>query len=85
MVEFDCIRCGKHNFLCSCEFNEEMFEMLLDNCGFDTLMYIGKKILARHYPKDIFTGGSGDSGPAYLVALREALKQVTGGKGGEDV
>ncbi len=76
MVEFDCIRCGKHNFLCDCEFNEEMFEMLIDSCGFDTLIYLGKKMLDRHYPESIFTGTGKGSGPEYIVALREALEKV---------
>ncbi len=76
MVEFDCIRCGKHNYLCSCEVTEEVFEILIDSCGFDFLLYIGKKILDKHYPEDIFTGVSGDPGPVYIVALREALNQI---------
>ncbi len=76
MVEFDCIRCGKHNYLCSCEVTEEVFEILMDNCGFNFLLYVGKKILDKHYPEDIFTGESGDLGPKYIVALREALTQI---------
>ncbi len=76
MVEFDCIRCGKHNCLCNCEFSEEVFELLSESCGFNFLLYVGKKILDKHYPEDIFTGESGDLGPVYIVALREALNQI---------
>lgn len=40
------------------------------------MVKIGELVLDRYYPADIFTGESGDSGPVYLVALREALKRV---------
>ncbi len=75
MVEFDCIRCGRHNCLCSCEFSEEVFEILTDSCGFDFLLYLGKKILDKNYPTDVFTGESGEAGPNFIVALREALRR----------
>ncbi len=76
MVEFDCIRCGKHNFLCSCELTEEMLEILADTHGFKFILYLGKKILDKHYPESIFTGESGNSGAVYIVALKKALEQV---------
>ncbi len=76
MIEHDCIKCGKHNFLCDCEVTEELFEMLTDSYGFDFIVYLGKKILDKHYPERIFTGESGDSGALYIVALRKALDKI---------
>jgi hypothetical protein len=38
---------------------------------------IGEAILRQYYPEDIFTGSSGDTGPAYIVALRNALRNVS--------
>ena len=51
-------------------------EMLAGEPGkwsFDTLLWVGRRLLTEHYPADIFNGSSGDSGPEYVVALRKAL------------
>jgi hypothetical protein len=42
----------------------------------DTLVWLGRRYLAEFYPPDIFDGSSGDPGPAYVVALREALARL---------
>jgi hypothetical protein len=47
-----------------------------DKWSFDALVYIGERLLAEVYPEKIFTGESGDSGPQYVVTLREALRRV---------
>jgi len=44
--------------------------------SFDTLLFIGRKMLAEVYPPDIFTGESGDSGPEFIVALRRAIARI---------
>lgn len=47
-----------------------------DKWSFDALLYIGERLLAEVYPEKVFTGESGDSGPQFVVALREALRRV---------
>jgi len=42
--------------------------------SWDVLVLVGKRLLDEVYPADIFTGASGDPGPAYVVALRDALR-----------
>lgn len=44
--------------------------------SFDTLLFVGRRMLKEVYPPDIFTGSSGDSGPQYVVAIREAIKRI---------
>ena len=41
--------------------------------SFGTLLWVGRRLLAEHYPASVFTGSSGDPGPDYVVALRAAL------------
>jgi len=41
------------------------------------IILIGQELLDRYYPAKVFTGESGDSGPAYVMALREALARAT--------
>lgn len=53
-----------------------------DKWSFDALVYIGERLLAEVYPERIFTGESGDSGPQYVVALRDALRRVVVEDGG---
>jgi hypothetical protein len=38
---------------------------------------VGRRLLDEVYPEDVFDGSSGDTGPAYIVALRAALANVT--------
>lgn len=42
--------------------------------NFDTALYVGALLLAKVYPENVFTGASGDDGPTYVVALRDALR-----------
>jgi hypothetical protein len=44
--------------------------------SFDTLAYIARVILDKHYPADVFDGSSGDPGPVFVARFREALEQV---------
>lgn len=43
----------------------------------DAIILIGRELLDTYYPARVFTGEGGDSGPAYVVALREALARAT--------
>lgn len=43
--------------------------------SFSTLVYATRYLLEVVYPAHVFTGVSGDSGPALVVALREALER----------
>ena len=54
----------------------ELIAMLAKDKAWDAVMLIGEALLDEYYPADIFTGESGDSGPQYVVALREALNRV---------
>jgi hypothetical protein len=42
----------------------------------DLMVAMGRHILDRYYPEDVFTGESGDLGPRYIVALRNALRAL---------
>ncbi len=46
--------------------------------SWDVLLMVGRRLLEEVYPEDVFDGSSGDTGPAYVVALRAALANVTG-------
>lgn len=48
----------------------------IDKWNFDTLLYVGRRMLEEYYPPSVFDGSSGDSGPQYVVALREAIKRI---------
>jgi len=54
----------------------ELIALLARDEAWDTLVQIGRSLLDHYYPADIFTGVSGDSGPQYVVALREALTSI---------
>ena len=54
----------------------ELIAMLAKDEAWDAVVLIGSELLDTYYPADIFTGESGDSGPQYVVALREALNRV---------
>ena len=47
--------------------------------SFDTLVYVAQRLLDEQYPPEVFTGASGDPGPALVVALRDALAGLAGG------
>jgi hypothetical protein len=54
----------------------ELIALLARDEAWGAVVKIGEAILRQYYPEDIFTGGSGDTGPAYIVALRNALRAV---------
>lgn len=54
----------------------ELIALLARDEAWDAVVKIGRALLDRYYLADIFTGVSGDSGPQYVVALREALAQI---------
>lgn len=56
--------------------NEALHEDRPELFSFDTIMLLGRRILAEYYPEDIFNGSSGDSGPEFVVALRAAIKRI---------
>jgi hypothetical protein len=43
--------------------------------AWDAVVLIGRELLDAYYPADVFTGTSGESGPRYVVALRELLAE----------
>lgn len=47
----------------------------LESNVWERVVRVGTVMLDQFYPPDIFTGESGDAGPTYVVALREALKR----------
>jgi hypothetical protein len=55
----------------------ELIAMLAKDEVWDAVILIGTELLDAYYPAQVFTGESGDSGPQYVVALREALKRAT--------
>lgn len=48
----------------------------LSKWSFDALLAMAKRMLDEVYPATIFTGESGDSGPQFVVALREAIERI---------
>ena len=55
----------------------ELIAMLAQDRAWDAVILIGTELLDVYYPAKVFTGESGDSGPLYVVALRNALKRAT--------
>ena len=43
--------------------------------AFDRILDLGRALLDKYYPASVFTGVSGDLGPTYVAALRDALKR----------
>lgn len=54
----------------------ELIALLAQDKSWDAVVLIGTELLDAYYPADIFTGISGDLGPAYVVALRDALAAI---------
>jgi hypothetical protein len=54
-----------------------LIALLAEDRAWDAVVLIGRAFLDHYYPADIFTGASGDTGPRYIVALREALDRLT--------
>lgn len=55
----------------------DLIMLLANDKGWACVVAVGRAVLAHHYPADVFDGSSGNTGPAYIVALREALAKVT--------
>ena len=54
----------------------ELIAMLAKDEAWNAVILIGIELLDAYYPARLFTGKSGDSGPSYVVALRNALKRA---------
>ena len=54
----------------------ELIALLAQDKAWDAIVLVGTELLNAYYPADIFTGISGDAGPAYVVALRNALAEI---------
>jgi hypothetical protein len=54
----------------------ELIALLAKDRTWDAVVVVGRALLDHYYPADIFDGSSGDAGPAYVVALREALGRL---------
>lgn len=57
----------------------ELIALLAQDQAWDAVVLIGQSLLDEYYPADIFTGISGNSGPQYVVALRDALAHIKTG------
>jgi len=55
----------------------KLIRMLAEDEAWDAVVLIGRALLDEYYPAQVFTGSSGDAGPAYVVALRAALERVS--------
>lgn len=55
----------------------ELIGMLARDEAWDAVILIGQELLDAYYPASVFTGESGDSGPQYVAALRNALAKAT--------
>lgn len=55
----------------------ELIALIAQGRAWDSIVAVGRELLDNYYPADIFTGESGDAGPEYVVALRNALAQVS--------
>lgn len=56
-------------------FADAVLRYLIDG-GMPTLILLTDHLLDTIYPASVFTGKSGDTGPNFIVALREALVEV---------
>ena len=54
----------------------ELIKLIAEDRAFDAIIKVGEALLDFYYPAGVFTGESGDSGPVYIAALREALARV---------
>lgn len=54
----------------------DLIAALIQDRAWDAVVVIGQALLDHYYPATVFTGSSGDSGPAYVVALRNALNRI---------
>lgn len=49
---------------------------LATNQDWEAVAIIGRALLNTYYPSTVFDGSSGDPGPEYVVALRNALARI---------
>jgi hypothetical protein len=54
----------------------QLIAMLATDDAWEAVIKVGETLLDHYYPKHVFTGESGDSGPLYIVALREAFEAL---------
>jgi len=54
----------------------ELISALASDKAWDAVVLVGQSLLDEYYPATVFDGSSGDSGPEYVVALRNALKRI---------
>lgn len=54
----------------------ELITLLARDKGWDAIVTIGLILLDHYYPATVFDGSSGDPGPEYVVALRQALTRI---------
>ena len=50
--------------------------LLAQDRAWDAVVAVGRTLLDHYYPADVFDGSSGDTGPAYVAALRAALARI---------
>lgn len=53
-----------------------LIALLAEDRAWKAVVMVGRALLDHYYPADIFTGVSGDPGPEYVVALRNALARI---------
>jgi hypothetical protein len=56
----------------------ELIGLLAEDRGWDAVVAVGRALLNRHYHATVFDGSSGDAGPEYVVALRNAIARIDG-------
>ena len=54
----------------------ELIALLAKDRAWDAVVLVGRALLDRYYPSDIFDGSSGDPAPEYVAALRKALARI---------
>lgn len=54
----------------------ELIALVAKDEAWEAVVKIGRVLLAHYYPATVFDGSSGDSGPEYVVALRNALARI---------
>jgi hypothetical protein len=54
----------------------ELIAMLAQDRAWDAVVIVGRALLDHYYPATVFDGSSGDAGPQYVAALRDALARI---------
>ena len=54
----------------------ELIALLAKDQAWGAVVLIGQELLDHYYPANIFSGASSDSGPKYVVALRNVLNEL---------